>query len=61
MYLQSMLVPNNTHADMASRQENRQASKKTSDHSSEAKQAGANLMHNTRCYHARRGYHSQHS
>jgi len=56
-----MLVSNNTHAYMASRQENRQASKQASDHSSKTKQAGAKLMYNTKCYHLRRGYRSQHS
>jgi len=56
-----MLVPNNTHAYMASRQENRQASKQASDHPSEAKQAGVKLMYNTRCYYARRGYRLQDS
>jgi len=56
-----MFVPNNTHAYMATMQENWHASKQTSDHPSKAKQAGVKLMHNTRCYHARRGYCSQHS
>jgi len=61
MYLQEMLVPNNTHAYMASKQENQQASEQASDHPSEAKQAGVKLIYNTKCYHARRGYRSQHS
>jgi len=56
-----MLVSNNTHAYMTNRQENRQASKQASDHPSKAKQAKAKLMCNTRCYHARCGYRSQHS
>ena len=56
MYLQEMLVPNNTHAYMASRQENRQASKQPSDNPSEARQARAKLMYNTKCYHTRHGY-----
>jgi len=47
MYLQEILVPNNTYAYMTSRQENRQASKQASDHPSEAKQAGAKLMYST--------------
>ena len=42
-----MLVPNNAHAYMASRQENQQVSKQASDHLSEVKQAGAKLMYNT--------------
>ena len=61
MYLQEMLVPNNTDAYMTSRQENRQASKQASDHPSESKHAGAKLMYNTRCYHIQRGYRSQDS
>jgi len=61
MYLQEMLVSNNIYAYIASRQENRQASKQASDHPSKAKQAGAKIMYNTRCYHARCGYRSQHS
>jgi len=60
MYLQKMLVPND-HAYMASRQENQQVSKQTSDHLSEAKQSRAKLIYNTICYHVRRGYRSQHS
>jgi len=49
MYLQEMLVPNNTHAYLTSRQENRKrVSKQASDHPSEAKQVGVKLMHNTR-------------
>jgi len=36
-------------------------SKQTSKHPSEAKQAGAKLMYSTKCYHAQRGYRSQHS
>jgi len=31
-----------------------------SDHSNEAKQAGAKLTYNTICHHVRRGYHSRH-
>jgi len=35
MYLQEMLVPNNTHAYMTRRQENWQASKQANDYPSE--------------------------
>jgi len=53
MCLQEMLVLNNTYAYMASRQKNRQASKQTSNHPTEAKQVGGKLMYNTTCYHTR--------
>jgi len=38
---------------MTRMQDNRQARKQASDHLSKAKQAGAKLMYNTKCYHAR--------
>jgi len=52
---------NNTHANMASKQGNRQAGKQASEQSSAARQAEVKLIYNTKCYHTRRGYHSQHS
>jgi len=52
---------NNTHANMISKQRNRQAGKQASEQSSGARQAEAKLMYNTKCYHARRDYRSQHS
>ena len=61
MYLQEMFVPYITHAYMANRPENRQASKQASVYPIETKKAGAKLMYNARCYHARRGYWLQHS
>jgi len=51
----------NTHANLASKQGNRQARKQASDHPSEAKRARAKLMYNTKCYHAQCGYRSQHN
>ena len=61
MCLHEMLVPHIAHAYVASMQENRQASKQARNHPNEAKKAGVKLMYNTKGYHARRGYRSQHS
>jgi len=58
MYLQEMLVPHISHAYMISMQEKRQASKKASEQSSRARQAGARLAYRVKGYHARRNYRS---
>ena len=52
---------NNTHANMASKQRNRQTAKQVNEQSSGVRQAGVKLMYNTKCYHVQRGYRSQHS
>jgi len=59
MYLQEMLVPIiHMQIWLASKGTDRWV-KQASEQSSEARQAGAKLMYNTKCYHARHGYRSQ--